>query len=302
MGIAEIYRKCVSIYYRYKISNLRKAGTERKLLEEIRAGRFKNEFPEEWKYVVDNNVIAAFPYPFHDEYKNLDVEVYKDSSCNMSYVLHEGKKLYFPKGWAKPFVKKYYLSLVEEQDKRSPHRYFPEDDSFIDDCVFLDVGAAEGIISLSIIERIKKAVLFEADSMWVEALNKSFEPYKDKVEIISCYCSDSNSDGNITLDEVYDRYINDESFEILPHFVVKADVEGMEMKVLSGAKKLLQNDSASFLICTYHRPEDEEEIENMLEGYKSATGEISKSGGYMLYGIDAGNPSFRKGIIRLIRD
>lgn len=302
MGLAEIYRKCMPIYWRYKISNMRKAGTERKLLDEIKAGRFMNEFPEEWKYLVDNNVIAAFPYPFHDEYKNLDIEVYRDSSCNMSYVLHDGKKLYFPKGWAKPFVKRYYLSLVEEQDRRSPHQYFPEDDSFIDDCVFLDVGAAEGIISLSIIERVKKAVLFEADPMWVEALNKTFELYKDKVKIISCYCSDSNSNGNIMLDEVYDRYINAENSGAVPRFVVKADVEGMEMKVLSGAKKLLQNASASFLICTYHKPEDEKEIGNLLEGYKGATGEITKSEGYMLYGIDTGNPSFRKGIIRLIRE
>lgn len=88
--------------------------------------------------------------------RTYDVEVWIDSSCDMPYVFHEGKRLYFPRGCAKAFVKRFYLSLVEEQDKRSPHRYFSEDDSFIDDCVFLDVGAAEGIISLSIIERLKK--------------------------------------------------------------------------------------------------------------------------------------------------
>ncbi|WP_051196907.1 hypothetical protein [Butyrivibrio sp. XBB1001] len=272
------------------------------LLVEIKAGRFKDDYPEEWKYLIDNNAIVAFPYPFHDEYKNLDVKVFIDLSCHMPYVLYEEKKLFFPRGWAKPFVKRYYMSLVEEQDKRSPHRYFPEDNSFIDGCVFLDVGAAEGIISLSIIERIKKAVLFEADPMWVEALNKTFEPYKDKIKIISCYCSDNCSDGNIMLDEVSARYISDVNADTAPHFVVKADVEGREKKVLAGAEKLLANDNCSFLICTYHKPEDEEEIENLLEGYKGVTGEISKSGGYMLYGIDVGNPSFRKEIVRLVRD
>lgn len=301
MTVAEVYRKCVPIYFRYIISSIRKSKTEKRLFKEIKKGKFRDAFPDECEYFIKHNEIVPFPYPFHDEYKDLDIVVYKDSSCNMPYVLHEGKKLYFPKGWARPFVKKYYLSLVEEQDKCSPHQYFPEDDSFIDDCVFLDVGAAEGIISLSIIERIKKAVLFEADPMWVEALSKSFESYKDKVEIISCFCSDSNSNGSITLDKVYERYTNDKNSEAVPHFVVKADVEGMEMKVLTGAKKLLQNGSANFLICTYHKPEDEEEIGNLLDGYKGKNGEILKSGGYMLYGIETGNPSFRKGVIRLIR-
>lgn len=82
------------------------------------------------------------------------------------------------------------------------------------------------------------------------------------------------SNGNITLDKVYDRYMNGDNAEIGFRFVVKADVEGMEMKVLAGAKTLLKSDTVSFLICTYHKPENEEEIENLLGGYIGVTGEI----------------------------
>lgn len=80
MEIAEIYRKYVPIYWRYKISNFRKAGTEKKLLEEIKAGRFEEEYPEEWGYLVEHNKIASFPYAFHDDNIGVDIDVFRDDS------------------------------------------------------------------------------------------------------------------------------------------------------------------------------------------------------------------------------
>ena len=302
MGIAEIYRKIIPIYWRYKISNFRKAGPEKRLLKEIKAGRFKEEYPTEWEYLVSKNAIVPFPYTFHDEYICKNVDVFRDSSCKMLYVIHDGKRLYFPKGWAKTFVQKYYLSLIEEQNVRSPHRYFPKDDSFVDGSIFFDVGAAEGIISLSVIDRIDRAVLFEADPMWREALNQTFAGYKDKIQIISKYCSDEVSDLETTLDEEYKKIIDGGyASESETRCVVKADVEGMEMKVLSGSTSLLESNLASFLICLYHHPNDEETIERFLQGYRRECDVIEKTDGYIFYGVEAGDPSFRRGLIRLIR-
>ncbi len=303
MDFVYIYRKYVPIFIRYMISQARKSSTEKRLMKEINGGRFKDEYPNEWEYLIQNKAIVTFPYAFHDKYKNMAVEVYKDTTCNMCYVIHDGKRLYFPQGWAKPFIKKYYLSLLEEQDMCSPHRYFPDDDSFLDEACFFDVGAAEGIISLSIIDRIQKAVLFEADPMWIKALNKTFEKYKEKIIIISKFCSDKVSKTETTLDEAYDTTIKCCFGDIAnTKVVVKADVEGMEMKVLAGASRLLQSAEASFLICLYHHPEDDKgKSKNYLQEFKRPSDKLEKSEGYILYGVDDGSPSFRRGLIRLLR-
>ena len=58
------------------------------------------------------------------------------------------------------------------------------------DDVLLDVGSAEGIFALTHIEKLKHVVLFERNAQWVEALEATFAPWKEKVTIIRKYVSD----------------------------------------------------------------------------------------------------------------
>lgn len=44
-----------------------------------------------------------------------------------------------------------------------------------------DIGSAEGNFSLSNIENVKKVYLFESDKEWIEALEATFRPWRDKV-------------------------------------------------------------------------------------------------------------------------
>jgi hypothetical protein len=71
-----------------------------------------------------------------------EVPVYFDKNCQMSYVFHENKRMYFPKGWESTQIREYYNRLLMEQDKDSPHCY--ETDSFYvqDGDSVADVGAA----------------------------------------------------------------------------------------------------------------------------------------------------------------
>jgi len=137
-------------------------------------------------------------------------------------------------------------------------------------------------------ERAEKIYLFERDEKWIEALEKTFEPWHGKIGIINKYVSDINNDSNVTLDKFFaNSRLN----------VVKADIEGMEIKLLEGGRELIKREgSLKLLLCAYHGKNDAETLKNMLEnnGYKT---QYSK--GYMLYIYDQKfeEPFIRRGII-----
>ena len=66
-----------------------------------------------------------------------------------------------------------------EQDKRSPHFYGIKE-NILPQTVFVDVGAAEGLISLEIIEKVKEVYIFESDTAWVNALKKHLKNMRIK--------------------------------------------------------------------------------------------------------------------------
>lgn len=100
------------------------------------------------------------------------------------------------------FTEVAYRGLLIEQDKRSAHRYV---DSYeeLKGKTLLDIGAAEAIFTLDTIEYIDHAYLFECDESWIEALEATFAPYKEKITIVRKYVSDVNDEDNITLDTFF---------------------------------------------------------------------------------------------------
>jgi hypothetical protein len=144
--------------------------------------------------------LPGFPSYALRAYDRLVPKVCSSPSGN-KYVLYENKKMYFPKNWPTVKIQNYYTDLLREQDVNSPHRY--ETDSFAvkDGDLVADIGAAEGIFALSIIERAAHIFLFECDENWIAALRLTFEPWQNKITIINKYVSDSNEGNNITIDE-----------------------------------------------------------------------------------------------------
>ena len=228
-----------------------------------------------------------FPYPFIFDYSFRDISVIKDDNLNLYYVFHGDKKLYFSKKYdtiAKVKIA-YYCALIE-QDKKSPHRYLDENFNIKQDDIILDVGAAEGLLGLDNIEKIKKLYVFEVDFDWINALKATFEPWKNKVEIIHKYVSDNNVDNNISLD----AFLKEERINL-----IKIDVEGVEKRILTGAQKTLLK-TEKVAICTYHNHQDEESLNDLLISLGFRT---SYSVGYMLFILKKLYPPyFRKGLIR----
>jgi len=238
-----------------------------------------------------NNLLSVFPYNFTKKYNAADIIVYTDSN-NMKYVLHENKKLYFKKKWDENKIKSCYNRLLIEQDIDSPHRYQTADFCVNEGNIVVDAGAAEGNFALSIVEKVTKLYLFEVDEEWVEALKVTFEPWKEKVEIICKYVSNNDEGNCITLDAVFwEKKID----------FIKADIEGAEIALLKGCKNILSDtEKLKVVMCTYHKQDDAENIDQLLTKAKFNT-EFSK--GYMLFLYDTllAPPYLRRGLIRAIK-
>ena len=214
--------------------------------------------------------LRSCPNKFSLKYDNLKVEVQRDSH---PFVIHKGKKLYFPESFSIPEVQKLYKSLVTEQDLESCHRYSLNESDY-QDAILFDVGAAEGILTLEKIETIKFAYLVECEYEWVSALEKTFEPYISKIKIVFKYIDQLDSENSISLNTLGKDLKSEKIF-------LKMDVEGYEQKAILGGDEFLRNNDCVTAVCTYHDPNHPKDIENILRnlGYKS-----SFSKGYIYWG------------------
>lgn len=251
---------------------------------------------QERKDVVDyvrNHGVQIFPYHFTKNYKQDDIEVFHDDEHGMHYVLQGGKRLYFKKKWSVNRIKKSYHDLTLEQDPLSPHRYLSNDFDLDENDVLADFGAAEGNFTLAVIDRIKKAYLFEYDPEWIDALRLTFKPWQDKVEIVPKFVSDKNDDKHCS----GDVFFKGKSISFL-----KIDVDGGERPLLSGFEQTIETaDNMKIALCTYHQHDDEQEFTAWLQqkNYK-----VEPSQGYMIFHYDKKlkAPYIRRALIRATKN
>ena len=158
-----------------------------------------------------------------------------------------------------------------EQDSRCAHRYV-ESYQELKGKTLLDIGCAEAIFTLDTIEEIDHAYLFECNEGWIEALQATFAPWKEKVTIVRKYVSDMNDENNVTLDDYFKDKPSDNLF-------LKMDIEGYERKALRGASCLLSNaKNISGSVCVYHLSDDVPVIQGILRENKLET---TLSSGYL---------------------
>jgi len=257
--------------------------------------RYENEVNEEILKIVDylkNHDLHIFNYYFTQKYDDMDIQIQFDKRIGLYYALFEGKPMYFARyinSWEKAY--NYYKFISLEQDLESPHRYITDDFNIDENSIIVDAGAAEGNFGLSVVEGAKKLYLFEPSLNWVEALQYTFAPYKEKVVIVNRYLSDYVSTDTIKLDEL----ISNERVNF-----IKLDIEGEEYHALRGAEQtILHSDKIKCVACTYHQEND---FIAMSEFFRKFNMEIKASKGYMWFPYDRDPvyslPSLRRGLIR----
>jgi len=200
------------------------------------------------------------------------------------------------------------------QDYASPHRYFSSGHYFVgvlgvtygngdepdfgvnDGDVVIDAGVAEGKFAVSVIDKVKKIYLIEGNREWCSALEKTFAPYKDKVEIINKFLTDKNDCDSITLDDLI------ETRGIEKVDLIKMDISGYEMKALRGSFKAMNSGLIDKMaVCVYHRAEDEINVSDLLDdcGYETY---LPKGYMVLISGGEFDNPPIvRKGVVRAWR-
>lgn len=209
------------------------------------------------------------------------------------YCIVNEQKLYFgrDKSMALHMLKGFYMHYESD----NPHKYISPEDDGIDipnEAIIADVGACEGYFGIKYLKNSKKTYFFECDDNWIIQLKKSLANVSN-AELVSGMVGDKET--GICLDDFFANRDNPT--------VLKIDVEGMELAVLRGAKELIdKNQELLILIATYHRQEDWQRIEDILNPDKEHPRfKISHSNGYYWHIPDAKPPYFRRGIMRAER-
>lgn len=243
---------------------------------------------------LSGHPLSIFNYPFVEKYEDMNPEIGYDEDAELFYVIHNGFKMYMSRKLStKEKVSVYYKSLCMEQDEHSPHRYLQKGFDVERGDVVLDVGAAEGIFTLGIIDRAKKIYLIETDTGWIEALSYTFKDYREKVEITDRFVSDYTICRTSTLDDLVSENVD----------FIKMDIEGNEYAAMLGAAGLIRKARHIRLaVCAYHGDHDGLAIETLAE---SLGLKVSYTEGYMFFPYGGERikqtyimPTLRKGIIR----
>ena len=271
----ENYRKALDILNYYKPKTL---SDEEKIWL---------QYLNKHKYFYNNNKFR-FQSQVIDKYGRKKVNVYKDEKTQLYYVIHKNKKLFWPRSMDKNTVINLYRVLLFEQDPKSPHLYWKENEVVYKNKILFDIGSAEGLISLEHIEDIKHVYLFECEASWIEALQETFKPYTKKTTIIEKYVSDlfDSKSKTITIDEFVKQS------GAIPD-LIKMDIEGFEEKALDGAIETLKNYHINLAVCSYHKPDAEKNITTFFNKL-NYTYEISE--GCIIH--DEIPPYFRHGVVR----
>lgn len=241
--------------------------------------------------------LTAFPY---DQIRSMDpVESGRDSEKNLPFVIHRGKRLYFPDSWTELQATEAYRCYFENEcllgggyRVRTPHQYQTDEFCVRPGDVVVDVGAAEGLFALEVVELASRIILFECDSIWRKPLEATFAPYASKVQIIHKKADTHDGRRSVRLNSFLLQGADDESF------FIKMDIEGAEPQLVEDCRSfLVQASQVRLCACSYHRWGDAEQLERLLVdmGY-----DTDFSDGYMLFTRDLNQapPFFRRGLIR----
>lgn len=254
------------------------------------------EYANELKYLQSRKVLDMIPY---EQQKKIaePIQAEFDSKKKLPFVVHNGKRLYFPKHWSLDESKSQYQYFVERENllggnytSKAPHQYQTKIFQIESGDVLLDVGCAEGLVALDVIEKVKRAILFESDPIWEAPLKATFEPYKDKVKIINKWVSDIDNETSVTL-RTSTQGLEKETF------FVKMDIEGAEELVVKGNSDFFKNRKVKAACCTYHKYNHFEILNETFMKWGYST---EPSDGYILCFMDNvfAPPYFRKGLIR----
>ena len=252
-------------------------------------------YRDEIAFLRQHGRLDIFPYEPIRAFP--EVVVHKDTDRGMPYLLHEGKRLYYPTSWNTGQITGSYLQCTAVEGilgggclAKSPHCYLSGSVGVRAGDVVADLGAAEGLFALHMAERAEKLYVCECDALWWDALRATFEPYAEKTVFVEKAIGRADTDTSVRLDSLL-------AAERGKRMVIKMDVEGAEYQTLRASSPWLSGEKRVALLCAvYHRQEDAGRLRHLVAewGYETEFSE-----GFMLFLFDRlTHPFFRHGVLR----
>ena len=169
-----------------------------------------------------------------------------------------------------------YQTIAETCDPTDWHRYETGKTVVTADDVVLDCGAAEGLFTLIASQKCAKVYAVDPNPTFVDAMTRTFERVPN-VEVVGAGLSEMDGSGHL-IDEGIASAIStsgtgvpinmrsiDSLFGDAKITYLKADVEGHEMDMLRGARRMIKTNRPKIAITTYHRPGDSVAIARFLK-------------------------------------
>lgn len=172
--------------------------------------------------------------------------------------------------------------ICETMDANDWHFYQKQGTVIEQDEYLLDIGTAEGLFPLTVVEKCKQIYMIEPSKVFYECLNKTFKNHTEKIAIYNVAVG--NEDGLISFDEnsldgkvaienqenTYKISINKIDTLLSNNQKVtylKADIEGFESEMLKGAEQTIKRNKPKIAITTYHTQNDPKEIIDLIKGF-----------------------------------
>lgn len=236
-----------------------------------------------WMFYARNNVKAdeLLRFLIKPKVKSLGKKLIHTIDETEKYFVVEftaiNHKLYWPKECA---IDGIYQVACETFESSDWHYYQKAHTHVLPNDVVLDIGAAEGLFALSVIDHCGKVIMIEPNDFFYRALEESFSRFKHKIEIHNVAVG--NHEGEILFDETslsghvgsnntgsgtskkitkVDTLLRDE--EKIDY--LKADLEGFELEMLKGAAEIIKKHKPKIAITSYHRQNVSDEITSYIK-------------------------------------
>jgi FkbM family methyltransferase len=180
--------------------------------------------------------------------------------------------------WPKTFsLKRFDQVVCESFDTNDWHYYQKEHTEVVENEIILDIGTAEGLFPLIVIDKCKHVYMIEPSKIFCNCLEKTFSQYKDKITVFNVAVG--NEDGEISFDEKVANETDDNTYKINISKIdslfknnekityLKADIEGFEQEMLKGAEQTIKRNKPKIAITTYHTQNDPNEIIAIIKSF-----------------------------------
>ena len=261
--------------------------------------QLRREHPElvnELDVIHERGTVTVFNAKFEDNY-NKPISIHYDRELGLKYVVHNGKKLYYPRNMRSSSLNELYTSICIEQDSASPHRYLDKNED-LSNTILFDCGCAEANFTLDVIEQVKAAYLFEGDNKWADPIRATFSKWNQKIEFVQRLIG--KGDNMLSLRTYIEEQIELGKLSFSDKIFIKMDIEGSEVDVIEDLLPILGNFlDVKLAVCVYHRESDEKRIRDILKDDYLC--EVRN--GHMLFLWEGKSeidyPFFRHGVLRI---